>query len=619
MGANVFQRLDKQPLQRNSGGFVDVFRCASAVSVALVLVSSPGFADAAELGDFVWEDVDADGIQDGSEYGVAGASVVLHDCATGNVVGNTTTDSGGAYAFTGLAAGNYRVQFVAPTGFEFSPERQGSSRGFDSDPDPLTGFSSCRSLTDTKVRAGIDAGLVPTGPPPPPPPPPSGGPGLNVLFISVDDLRPELGAYGAYAINTPSIDALAQEGVTFTRAYTQMSTCSPSRTSYMTGLRPDTTQVTNLKTHFRDTIPTVVTLPEYFKQYGYHTEGICKVYHNKLDDSQSWTVPYKDAYGPGAPRGTDGKRLPFAAVDVAESKFADHGCATLAIDAIESAKDGPFFIAVGFKKPHLPFLAPPAYFDMYDKNAIPMATNPFRAAGAPSLAFENWSELRDYSGIPPAGQSFDEGLRRDLKRGYYASTSFVDAQVGRVLAALDAAGVSDKTIVVFLGDHGFHLGEQDDWGKHTNFEIGTRVPLIIRVPDGTANQTTDAVVELVDLYPTIVELAGLAVPSAQQHGGYPLEGDSLAGFIDDPAAASSRGAFSQWRRSGYVGHSIRTDRYRYTEWVRGGNRIVELYDHALDPDETVNVVSQAQYSSVVTLLSDALAAGGQQDLPAELR
>jgi arylsulfatase A-like enzyme len=239
--------------------------------------------------------------------------------------------------------------------------------------------------------------------------------------------------------------------------------------------------------------------------------------------------------------------------------------------------------------------------------------------GAPSFAFENRAELRTYSGIPPASEPMGDSLARNLKRGYYASTTFIDAQVGRVLAALDAAGVGDNTLVVLFGDHGFHLGEQNDWAKHTNFDVGTRVPLIIRAPGAPGNQATAAIAELVDLYPTVVELAGLPRPTAADRGGYAMEGDSLAQFIDTPSAVSRRGAFSQWRRNGWDGYSLRTDRYRFTEWVNGSSRQLELYDHAVDPDETTNVAARPEYADAIEALRDALAAGGQADLPVELR
>jgi len=443
----------------------------------------------------------------------------------------------------------------------------------------------------------------------------------NVLFIAVDDLRPELGVYGVEGIKTPHIDALARQGTTFTRAYTQMATCSPSRTSLLTGLRPDTTRVTDLSTSFRDTVPTVVTLPQYFKEFGYATKGIGKVYHANLNDNLSWSLPFSSPFGSKQPVGPDRKILPFAAVDQPVSQFTDGLAADAAIAAIRQLRNVPFFLAVGFRKPHLPFVAPLEFFDMYDKDAIPEATNPFRALGSPAIAFDNLGELKQYSGMANANLQVDESLRRDLKRAYYAATSFIDAQIGRVLAELEYWGLSENTVIVLWGDHGWHLGEQGIWGKHTNFEVGTRVPLIIKAPGQPANQITSAIVELVDLYPTLCTLAGLPIPNAQEHGGYPLEGNSFVNAIRNPALKSKRGALSQWRRGGYVGHSLRTDRYRFTEWVTTANVrnvIYELYDHSVDPAETINVVADFRYASILPDLKTALAAGGMVDLPSSL-
>lgn len=443
---------------------------------------------------------------------------------------------------------------------------------------------------------------------------------LNVLFIAVDDFRPEIGAYGVEEIRTPNIDALAQEGMLFSRAYAQMAVCGPSRTSLLTGLRPDGAGVTDNQTHFRSTVPGVVTLPQWFKQNGYQTQGICKVFHGGLDDSESWTRPALKGSGPPAPLGPDGKVLAFAAVDRPDSDFGDYKCADHAIQSINELRDVPFFIAVGFNKPHLPFLAPTRFYDLYDRETLSEAVNGFRALDAPSFAFGDMRELRRnayYSQIPPTGP-FDEALRRGLKHGYYAAASFVDAQVGRILAELEAAGLSQNTLVVLWGDHGYHLGEQADWGKDTNFEVGTRVPVIFRGPGVPMNASSSALVELVDLYPTIAQLAGLPMPSDEQRGGYPFQGDNLVPLIQDPSLQSRRGAFSQWLRKGWDGRSIRTDRYRFTEWTRLNNKVYELYDHEDDPLETVNQASNPYYASVLPVLKAALAAGGQVDLPIEL-
>lgn len=442
---------------------------------------------------------------------------------------------------------------------------------------------------------------------------------LNVLLIVADDLRPELGAYGVPVIRTPNINALARQGIRFALAFAQMSWCSPSRTSLLTGLRPDTTGVKDLITHFRDTIGTVVTLPQYFKQHGYQTLGIGKVYHDNVRDDQSWSLPSIATWGEGVPLGPDGKRLAFAAVDRPVSAFADGVAANNAITALRNLRDSPFFIAVGFKNPHLPFVAPSSFFAMYDKDAIPEARNLFGAWGAPRFAFDFGAELRAYSQMPESSEFYDEDLRRELKRAYYASTSFMDAQLGRILAELDLLGLSDDTLVVLLGDHGMHLGEQGEWGKHTNFDVANRVPLIIRFPGVGKQQLSRAVVDLVDLYPTICELAGLPVPSAEEHGGYPLEGDSLVPLIEAPEARSRRGAFSQWSRDGYVGRSIRTSRYRFTEWVKtDAPSELELYDYSSESAETINQAGDAGYAGILADLKMALDAGGQRDLPPSL-
>jgi arylsulfatase A-like enzyme len=445
---------------------------------------------------------------------------------------------------------------------------------------------------------------------------------LNVLFIALDDFRPEIGAYGVTDINTPNLDTLASQGMLFKRAYTQMATCSPSRTSLLTGLRPDTTKVQDLTTNFRTTIPTVVTLPQYFKSQGYASRGIGKVFHDGLNDSLSWdTGGYQDTSNHfPVPTGPDGKKLASSPIDQVDSMFADGEAADKAIAALQTLKGQKFFLAVGFKKPHLPFLAPRRYFDMYPASLMTLASNSSLPTGAPTFSTDNSGEVRTYSSIP-AGP-FSTSLQQSLKQGYYASASFVDAQVGRVLAELTSLGLADKTVVVVWGDHGWHLGEHGSWGKHTNFEVGTRSPLMIRVPgQTTAGTKAWALVEFVDVYPTVCALAGLPIPDNAAHGGYGMPGRSLAPLIQNASLASSttKGSFSQWRRSGYTGHSIRTRHYRFTEWVKSGSASVyELYDHQTDDQENTNVANNASYASVRASLLTALHDGGAHPLPAGL-
>ena len=465
---------------------------------------------------------------------------------------------------------------------------------------------------------------------------------MNVLFIAVDDLRPQLGCYGQTQMKTPNIDALAERGLLFNRAYVQQAVCSPSRTSLLTGRRPDTTKVYDLETHFRTTIPDVVTLPQYFKQQGYHTQGFGKIYHGGLDDAASWSVPHTHPGGPaygsreineriaerrkqqqqqprqgrqGGNRERPEKGPPWEVADVDDDALPDGKTAIGAIKALNEIKDKPFFLAVGFIKPHLPFVAPKKYFDLYPPEQIELPKNDQRPQGIPKYAVTNFGELRGYEGMPKDPEPITADQARDLIRAYYAAVSYTDAQVGRVVAELDRLGLRENTIIVLWGDHGWHLGEQGQWCKHTNFENATRVPLIVSVPSGHPKPAvkTDALVETVDLYPTLCELAALGRPDG-------LEGTSFAPLFADPSRAWKRAAFSQYPREGrkVMGYSIRTDRYRYTEWQDSATRkslAAELYDHETDPAETVNVADKADQVDTVKKLSAQLNAGWKAALP----
>ena len=478
---------------------------------------------------------------------------------------------------------------------------------------------------------------------------------LNVLMIAVDDLRPEAGCYGVPLIQTPNIDALARRGTVFMRAYCQQAVCSPSRTSLLTGRRPDTTKIYELQTHFRATIPDVVTLPQHFKNHGYHTQGFSKIYHGGLDDPASWSVPHWTPQQPryGKPetladlqrqreRARADGRLPVAAPterdpktgavlkipppnnvergpswedpDVADNALPDGETADKAIETLRAVKDKPFFLAVGFLNPHLPFAAPKIYFDRYPLEKMRLAPNPFPPKDAPPLALTNWGELRSYSDIPKEGP-IPDAKARELIRGYYAATGYTDAQIGRILAELDRLGLRDNTIVVLLGDHGWQLGEHGLWSKHTNFEVATRSLLVVSAPgQKKVNARTDGLTEFVDIYPSLCELAGLPLPQG-------MEGASFARLLDDPSLPFKQAAFSQYPRPGRktMGYTMKTARYRYTEWQREGGEVIarELYDHKQDPQENVNIAGRPEHKELVSRLSAQLQAGWRAALPTQ--
>lgn len=464
----------------------------------------------------------------------------------------------------------------------------------------------------------------------------------NVLFIAVDDLRPELGAYGNTVIKTPNIDRLAASGVTFVQAYVQQAVCNPSRASLLTGLRPDSLQVWDLQTEMRSHVPDVVTLPQYFAQHGYATTAIGKIEHNRFPDDRSWSIPkmYLDGFPFDADAvyaGEEGlvtqakrragilaSRQPYQnrdrfgeyylkaqateSADVPDDAYYDGAQTTAALAKIgELAKsNAPFFFGIGYYRPHLPFNAPKKYWDLYDRSAIPLATNPFVPKGSPLMAVNNMRELGGYTdfknAVHPTQGSLTEAESRLLKHGYYASVSYVDAQIGRLLNRLEELGIAGNTIVVLWGDHGWKLGEHNSWTKMTNFDIDTRAPLLLRAPGRSRPGTRlNQMVEFVDIFPTITELAGLPVPAG-------LEGVSAVPLLAAPNRPWKKAVFSQFLRDGiwvapdgipYMGYSVRTDRYRYTAWMNWTSKAFvawELYDHASDPDENVNVVDAPEYA-----------------------
>ena len=470
----------------------------------------------------------------------------------------------------------------------------------------------------------------------------------NVLFIAIDDLRPELGCYGAREIKTPNIDRLAGGGVAFSRAYCQQAVCNPSRASLLTGLRPDSTKVWDLVTHFRKALPDVVTLPQHFKQNGYRSVGMGKIYHGTLPDPKSWTTPklrprghrlYSEAtrkrqaerrkkyLAEGMTKAFIGghRRGPATeGEDVPDEARIDGALTNVALDTLGKLARGkdPFFLAVGYYLPHLPFTPPRKYWDMYDPKRISVAPNPRLPSACPPMAMNTMYELRayeDFAETPrPGAGLLTEAQARRLKHGYYASVTYVDAQVGRLLDALAKLGMADNTVVVLWGDHGWKLGEHGSWCKQTNYEIDTRSPLIVRAP-GAAKRgvTCGALVEFVDIYPTLCELCGLKRPAG-------LEGTSMAPLLKDVRRPWKQAAFSQFRRRHkkveYMGYSMRTDRYRLVEWrnCRTGKTVDrELYDHSTDPGENRNLAGDKQYSALLERLGKGLQAGWTAATPPE--
>jgi arylsulfatase A-like enzyme len=448
----------------------------------------------------------------------------------------------------------------------------------------------------------------------------------NILFIAVDDLRPELGCYGHSEIISPNIDRLAQEGTLFQWAYCQQAVCAPSRNSLMTGLRPDAIGIYDLYTNFRTKVPNVVTLPQHFKNNGYRAETVGKIYHTghgNYDDTLSWSIPKwpvasVDYIDSGDTVGVNGsyptiyeKKIPWLASTAPDSNFIDTRTTNRVIERLSNLKGAPFFLAVGYVKPHLPFVAPKKFWEMYNpvNIEIPDLAEP---EGMPELALHQFGELRKYHGIPAEGPLSEEQAR-NMIHGYYACVSHVDAEIGRLLTELDNLGLADNTVVILWGDHGWKLGEYGSWCKHTNFELDTRVPLIVRAPSISQKRArSSALVEFVDIYPSLCELAGLPLPAH-------LQGDSFVPLMQDPNEEGKIAALSQYPRGanlGYdrkkeiMGYSIRTKDFRYTRWQHFENPdsvvAVELYDHSQSVVAEVNLAANPDYQDKISELDQLL-------------
>jgi choline-sulfatase len=430
----------------------------------------------------------------------------------------------------------------------------------------------------------------------------------NVLFIAVDDLKPALGAYGDKLARTPNIDRLAASGTVFHNAHAQWPVCGPSRASLMTSLRPESTGVMDLKTNMRAKDPNILSLPQYLKQQGYATTGVGKIYDprcvddRKLQDAPSWTIPYADL--PYHQVRFENAKKVVLAPNVADTDLLDGQIAKRGVELLRQlSKDGkPFFLGVGFKKPHLPFIAPKRYWDLYQRDQFSPAAYRGGITNDSGYAMHDSPEFRGYEGVPKSGP-IPEDLQRESLHGYYACASYVDAQVGLLMKELETLGLLKNTIIVLWGDHGFHLGDHGMWGKHSTLEQATRVPLIIRAPNGKQAAQTKAPVELADMFPTLCELAGLAVPKQ-------LQGRSLAPLLQGKQTSVREGAITVFRARGAVGYSYRTSRYRYTEWMGKFGKPVarELYDYETDPLEQTNLVSDAKQSALVEKLAQQLRA-----------
>ena len=486
----------------------------------------------------------------------------------------------------------------------------------------------------------------------------------NVLFIAVDDLKPDIKSFGYKETVTPGLDKLAKSSTIFTSAYCQQAVCGPTRASLLTGLRPDKTQVWDLQTLIRSKNPDIVTLPQLFRNNGYQTIGMGKIFDprsvDKSSDELSWSVPYKKKFplaqgyedlafetyqsadikakekaGAKMGGGDDAKsevKVSTECLDVPDDAYMDGAMANYAVKQLKELKNSssPFFMAVGFKKPHLPFVAPKKYWDLYDRNKLSLAAWQEKSKDGPEVAYHNSGELRSYNDITPVESEAKKGdllklpdsKQRELIHGYYACISYIDAQIGKLMEALKANGLDKNTIVIVWGDHGWHLGDHSLWCKHSNFEQATRVPMIISVPGVTNGKDYRQPVEFVDIYPTLCELTGLPV------GSY-LDGKSLVPALKDNHAKIKDFAISQYPRGAgkgareTMGYSLRNKQYRFTEWV--GNffntakkfsaadiKAIELYDLVNDPNETKNLAADPKMKKVVDELSAQLHAYYEQ-------
>lgn len=488
----------------------------------------------------------------------------------------------------------------------------------------------------------------------------------NVLFVSIDDLGPNLGAFGNEHIVSPNLDEFASNGMVFRQTFCQAAVCAPSRASLMSGLRPDSTRVWHLGDKFRQLHPEMLTMPMHFHNNGYHTVCIGKIFHNYMPDSISWDEPdlrpkqfarpewlkrdgetfyvnketqrkqkikrdslvqlrpkyYADGWNNGPA---------WEWEDVHDSMYYDGAQTELARRTLTrlSKQDKPFFLALGYFRPHLPFAVPKKYWDMYDRNAIPLASNPFLPERSPVMSMNSMYELRGYDGFKnlkhPKDNVMNEDTARILKHGYYASVSYVDAQFAKIIKHLKDLGLYDNTIIIVWGDHGWKLGEHNGWCKQTNYNIDIHVPMMICSPNQpNPGKQTHRITELIDMFPSLCEIAGIEAPSY-------LQGTSFVPLFENPEREWKKAAFSQFHRrpkvtpdgGRYMGYSIRTSKFHYVRWhtwdhekgIAGDIVAHELYDLVNDPDENKNVYDDKAYSTQVQELTTQLDAGWRSALP----
>lgn len=439
----------------------------------------------------------------------------------------------------------------------------------------------------------------------------------NILFIAVDDLKPWIAAYGDKHAKTPGMDRLAREGIVFQNSYCQQAICAATRASIMTGMRPDKTRVWDLVTDLRQVNPNVLTMPQYFKSKGYETAAMGKIYHVESagpgHDAPSWSIPYRNPKCPQyvlpSEKNAAGKGKATECADVPDETYHDGKMTGMAIQLLDSLSHNkrPFFLAVGYLKPHLPFVAPKKYWDLYDREAFEVAPFQQKAVNSPDVAYHVSGELKSYTDIPKFDSYSAKELdhlpvekQKELIHGYYAAMSYTDAQILQLLNELDRLDLRKNTIIVLWGDHGWHLGDHGLWNKHTNFEQATHTLLMMSIPGKKAGINPVATCEFVDLFPTLCELTKIPVP---KH----LDGKSLVPAINHPEVQTKAYALSQYPRgNGIMGYSIRTPRFRYTEWISGNFRTnlaydpklvvaCEMYDYEKDPLETENILAKPEY------------------------